>query len=216
VKITVETAYDGFKAPENSAAHAWRKLGLVDPSGQPTLRGQVFSRFQKGEGLIVAAALQDETYPIDELIMHLANIRAGHRFDDTGGGGGSERLAGAARSCYGMVDYAGYLELGLCPGYGEGAAEVLETQYTGKNKRHDIASEFLSNGDIERAFVEWLSLLRHIVHAAPIGWNRWLELQSEAKLVLEKYAQKHKLDLPVLPHKILNHRVRLRLSYAQF
>lgn len=220
VALEVETSYanaegESIDAPEGSAAHAWRKLGLVDPSGHPTLRGQVFSRFQKGEGLMVAAALEDETYPIDELAIHLANIRAGHRFDEADGGE-SERLAAASRHCFGMVDYPGYLELGLCPGFGGGAAELLQEQLEGKKRTQSIRPENLSDGDIERAFVEWLSLLRHVAFAAPIGWNRWLELQSEARRLLEKHAQKCVPDLPKLPLTTLNHKVRLRLVYAQF
>ena len=40
----------------------------------------IFSFFHGGEGLAVAVALEDETYPIDELVFDLANIRAGPRF----------------------------------------------------------------------------------------------------------------------------------------
>ena len=216
VALEVETSYaNSVEAPEGSAAHAWRKLGLVDEDGHPTLRGQVFSRFQKGEGLMVAAALEDTTYPIDELTLHLANIRAGYRFDDTGGGG-SERLAAAARHCYGMVDYSGYLQLGLCPGYGEGAAELIQIFLSGKKRAHELTSDILSDGDIERAFVEWLSVLRHIAYAAPVGWDRWLELQSEARRLLQIHSEKYAPVIPDLPHRTLNHKVRLRLVYAQF
>src|SRR4029079_15023612 len=63
-----------------SPAYAWRRLGLVEPDGTPTRRGVVFGFFQAGEGLAVAAALEDESYPIDDLVFDLANIRAGPRF----------------------------------------------------------------------------------------------------------------------------------------
>ena len=66
----------------NSPTYAWRHLGLVETDGTPTRRGMIFSFFHGGEGLAVAAALEDETYPVDELVFDLANIRAGPRFAD--------------------------------------------------------------------------------------------------------------------------------------
>ena len=165
---------------------------------------------------MIAAALEDETYPIDELVWHVANIRAGFRFDDTGGGG-SERLAAAARSIYGMVDHTGYLELGLCPGYGEGAAEALQAYLGGEKRAGDLVSELLSKGDIERALVEWLSLLRHLANATSIDHQRWSELQSAAREMLGKrqsHARSHRV--PELPATVLNRRVRLRLVRSQF
>ena len=64
----------------NSPAYAWRYLGLVGPEGRPTTRGIIFSFFHGGEGLAIAAALEDETYPISDLVFDLANVRAGPRF----------------------------------------------------------------------------------------------------------------------------------------
>jgi hypothetical protein len=61
----------------SSPAYAWRRLGLVEPDGTPTRRGVVFSFFQAGEGLAIAAALEEEKYPIDDLVFDLANIRGG-------------------------------------------------------------------------------------------------------------------------------------------
>ncbi|MFL6569446.1 MAG: DEAD/DEAH box helicase, partial [Chthoniobacterales bacterium] len=63
-----------------SPAYAWRRLGLVEEDGTPTRRGIVFSFFQGGEGLAIAAALEDEKYPINDLVFDLANIRGGPRF----------------------------------------------------------------------------------------------------------------------------------------
>jgi superfamily II DNA/RNA helicase len=202
--------------PRGTAAHAWRALGLVDANGVPTLRGQVFSRFQRGEGLMVAAALEDATYPVEELVWHLANLRAGFRFDETGGGG-SERLAAVSRMLFGMVDHKGYLELGLCPGYGEGAAELLEETLVGKARPSAAVTEILSGGDIERAQVEWLSLLRHIVHAPDIEWDRWHALKAAAKGVLTRFDKLARpQDLPQLPGHILNHGVKLKLWSGAF
>src|SRR5205823_5731642 len=58
----------------------WRRLGLVDASGVPTLRGQLVSFFSQGDGLAISAALEEETYALDELIYDLANLDAGFRF----------------------------------------------------------------------------------------------------------------------------------------
>ncbi len=97
----------------DSPVHAWRSLGLIDAEGIPTQRGIIFSFFYHGEGLAVAAALENVHYPIDDLVWHLANLRAGHRFrgiDDEDG----ERLAVVCRQTYGSVSHSGYLN--RCPG----------------------------------------------------------------------------------------------------
>ena len=63
-----------------SPSEAWYELGLIDQEAHPTIRGEIFSFFSRGEGLAIAAAVEDEKYPIEELIKDLANLRAGHRF----------------------------------------------------------------------------------------------------------------------------------------
>ena len=50
----------------------WRRLGLVDAGGAPTQRGQLVSFFSQGDGLAIAAALEDTSYPLEELIYDLA------------------------------------------------------------------------------------------------------------------------------------------------
>src|SRR4029453_9401794 len=72
--------HDKSVAIVNSPTYAWRHLGLVQPAGTPTQRGMIFSFFHGGEGLAVAVALEDETYPIEELIFDLANFCAGPGF----------------------------------------------------------------------------------------------------------------------------------------
>ncbi|MEM7699377.1 MAG: hypothetical protein AAF236_13350, partial [Verrucomicrobiota bacterium] len=163
--------------------------------------------------LAIAAALEDEHYPIDELILHLANLRAGHRFEvdadlldrkiDTTG---SERLAAACRETYGAVDHEGYLSLGLPVGYGEGAAEVVAALQDGK-----IAKVLSSQGelgfgpgDVERALIEWLSLLRHLRHAPKVASERWEALKAEAKRQIDLNDRVSPLaSLPVLPTSLL-------------
>ena len=89
----------------------------------------------------------------------------------------------AGSALYGMVDDPGYLELGLCPNFGEGTAEVIEEFVTGRKKLADLTTVELSSGDIERAVVEWLSLLRHVVHAREL--DRRLEHDVRAVEVVE-------------------------------
>src|SRR5213075_897732 len=104
--------YDKTAEIVNSPTYAWRHLGLVEPDGTPTRRGMIFSFFHGGEGLAVAVALEDETYPIDELVFDLANIRAGPRFagEDAPLGG---RLGILCQRIYGRADYPGYLSMGV-------------------------------------------------------------------------------------------------------
>jgi hypothetical protein len=174
-----------FNPPAGSAAHAWRKLGLVDETGAPTPRGRLFSRFQSGEGLMIAAALEDTKYPIDDIVSHLANLRGGARFVDFADGA-SQRMAVVAREIYGHVDHEGYLEGGLCPGFGEGTCEALSTHRSGGMRSLEKQTDAIRKGDIERATLEWKSLLRHIVHAADPVFPRWNELQAAARATLEK------------------------------
>ncbi len=181
VAVANETSYGDFQPRPGTPAHAWRKLGLVDEMGRPTARGRVFSRFQAGEGLMIAAALEDGTYALADLVLHLANLRGGYRFQNHEREGASERLAIASRAVYGHVDYEGYLRTGLCEGYGEGAWETIERHLAGKLVGGD---DHASRGDVERAVLEWKSLLRHVVHAPDAHAPRWPEFQAAAAACL--------------------------------
>lgn len=178
VRVTRETSYGEFQPRAGTPAHAWRRLGLVDERGVPTARGRVFNRFQAGEGLMIAAALEDATYDPRDLVRHLANLRGGHRFRDHEGP--SDHLAVASRAAYGHGDYEGYLRAGLCEGYGEGTWETLDRAAAGRLPENDQ----LRRGDLERALLEWRSLLRHIVHAPDANAPRWSELQAAAREAL--------------------------------
>jgi hypothetical protein len=87
----------------------------------------VFSFFQGGEGLAIAAALEDETYPIDDLVFDLANIRAGPRFagEDSPLAG---RLGALCQRLYEWADHPGYLE--MVPGITERVLEVIREVVT--------------------------------------------------------------------------------------
>jgi len=174
-----ELQHDLTTVITNSPAYAWRQLGLVGEDGTPTRRGTLFSFFQAGEGLAIAAALEDETYPIDDLVFDLANIRAGPRFagEDAPLGG---RLGILCQRIYGRADYPGYIEMGVPVHYGSGASEVIRELVANPTARYRMTNESLRSGDIERALMEWRSLLRHIVGAPPLEWDRWRLLQTAA------------------------------------
>jgi superfamily II DNA/RNA helicase len=183
-----ETSYtraggEVYHPPRGSAAYAWRRLGLLDASGKPTERGRIVSRFQAGEGLVIAAALEDEGYPLEDIVRHLANLRGGHRFSDFSDGE-SLQLSVVARKTYGHVDFEGYLEAGLCPGFGEGTWEALLAYRSGGMRAIAASTDELSRGDIERAILEWQSLLRHILHSSDPGTPRWTDLREAAASAL--------------------------------
>lgn len=197
-------------SPARSPALAWRQLGLVDTTGHPTLRGRIFSFFQGGEGLAVAASLEDESYSVDAIARDIANLRAGYRFDDYSQY--SHRISRACRIAYQDRSYDGYLKHGLPLQYGDGAAEVIAAwaESSGSGKR--LLGDNLKFGDVQRARQEWLSLLRHIVSAPDIEYSRWTELQACSEAILAEDDQRLMLDdLPKLePSQIgrVEHRLR--------
>ena len=178
----------------NSPAYAWRSLGLVGPEGRPTTRGIIFSFFHGGEGLAIAAALEDETYPISDLAFDLANVRAGPRFsgEDAPMGG---RLGILCQRVYSRADYPGYLAMGVPMQYGAGASEVVRELVADPRSKHKLIGDLLRHGDIERALVEWRSLLRRIVTAPPYPLSRWNELKTAAGELLEKTVSPTVIDL---------------------
>ena len=188
-EIKTATSDPAKSARAGTPVHSWRTLGLVENDGTPTRRGIIFSFFQHGEGLAVAAALEDEGYPIEEIIPHLANIRSDCRFD-LPDAGGSARLSAICRETYGFVNHHGYLEAGLPLGYGEGTCELLGLIPTSaaapKSSIRNPQSE-VSQGDLARAYIEWLSLLRHIIHAPKHDWARWVALKKAAAIALEQH-----------------------------
>ena len=178
----------------NSPAYAWRYLGLVWPDGTPTTRGIIFSFFHGGEGLAIAAALEDETYPISDLVFDLANVRAGPRFsgEDAPMGG---RLGILCQRVYSRADYPGYLIMGVPMQYGAGASEVVRELVADPRSKHKLIGDLLRHGDIERALVEWRSLLHRIVTAPPYPLSRWNELKKAAGELIEKTVSPTVIDL---------------------
>jgi superfamily II DNA/RNA helicase len=180
-----------------SPALAWRELGLVDPKGVPTRRGIIFSFFNQGEGLAIAAALEQPDYWIKDIIFDLANLRVGQRFsmDESYGEG---RLGAVCQTVYQRGEYPGYLELGLPIAYGPGASEVVRDVVENQVARHRLVSESVRHGDIERALTEWRSLLRQVVQAPAYRWDRWSELQETAAKYVHATRSPAREPLPAL------------------
>jgi superfamily II DNA/RNA helicase len=196
----------------SGTALLWRRLGLVDAAGRPTRRGRIVSFFSQSDGLAIAAALEDPTYPIEELVYDLANLDAGFRFsgEDNRWGG---RLALACHQAYGLQTIPGYLENGLPPKYGAGAEVIVASVHRDPASRHTWAGELLGPGDIDRAIIEWRSLLRQIAHAPALDWPRWQALQARAREILQETTSPTLTNLPPLePHQTrrLEHRLPLR------
>jgi len=190
----------------------WRRLALVDPSGKPTLRGRIVSFFHGGDGLAIAAALEDSGYPLDELVYDLANLDAGYRFcgpEDRWGG----RLSMVCRGRYGNQSIPGYLDNGVPPKYGSGAETVVRSVHKDPYSKHRFSTDFLGDGDIDRIIIEWRSLLRQISHAAALDWKRWTDLQRAARELLRETESPTVTDLPPLEYlqtRRVDHQLVLR------
>lgn len=191
----------------------WRRLGLVDAGGSPTRRGRVVSVFHAGDGLAVAAGLEDEAYPLEDLIYDLANLDAGHRFsgpEDRWGG----RLAMVCRGAFGNQSVPGYLEGGIPPRYGSGAETVVRTVHRDPSSRGRFVSGFLGVGDVDRIIIEWRSLLRQVSHASIPGWPRWLGFQALARSLLRETTSPTLTDLPPVEYQ-QTRRVDLQLRFRR-
>lgn len=190
----------------------WRRLKLIDDHGVPTLRGRVVSFFTGGDGLAVAAALEDETYALDELVYDLANLDAGFRFaaEENRWAG---RLAMVCQEQYGLQSIPGYLENGVPVKYGSGAEQVVAAVHRNPASKHEWVTAFLGAGDIDRIIIEWRSTLRQIVHAPHLEWARWTAFQKLAKETLNETESPTLTDLPPLEYhqtKRVDHRLILR------
>ena len=210
----VPTKAPGFDALPTSTGVAllWRRLGLVDATGRPTPRGQVVSLFTQGDGLAIAAALEDEKYSLDNLIYDLANLDAGFRFC-----GEENRWAGqlamACNKMFGLQSIPGYLENGLPPRYGAGAEVIVAAVHKNPLAKHRWVNHVIGVGDIDRVIIEWRSLLRQIAHAPPLEWPRWTALQHLAKAILNDTTSPTLTNLPPLDYaqtKRMDHRLVLR------
>ena len=198
--------------PATGVALLWKRLRLVQENGSPTRRGRVVSFFSQSYGLGIAAALEDESLPIDELVYELANLDAGYRF-----GNEENRWEGripiACRERYGDVTVPGYLDAGLPPRYGSGAEQVIAAMHANPADKANWVTDLLGAGDIDRAVIEWRSLLRQITHAPELDWTRWTELRKHAGTLLAETESPTLCELPPLEHHQqgrVDHRLRLK------
>jgi hypothetical protein len=194
------------------AALLWRRMGLVDAQGVPTRRGRVTSFFSQGDGLAVAAALEEVHYAIGDLIYDLADLDASFRFcgDDNRWSG---RLAIACQRLYGTQSIPGYLESGVPLNYGSGAEQVVAGIHKNPASKRSWATQFLGEGDIDRIIIEWRSTLRQIARAPDLEWPRWRELQTAAKLILNETESPTVTELPPLEFhqtRRIDHKLFLR------
>jgi superfamily II DNA/RNA helicase len=165
------------------AGRLWKKLGLIDNSGRPTERGHIASLFQHGEGLAVAAALEDLSYDAHAIAWDLAELRAGERVASAGRN--SSRLGACCRLAYKSLTADGYLREGLPAGFGEGCAEALKGfALHGKVPPVDAEGHGPGQGDLERAVLEWRSTLQLIAHGPSHPSLRWQQLRTAAHEVL--------------------------------
>lgn len=193
-------------------ATIWRRLGLVDAAGVPTRRGRIVSFFHSGDGLAVAAALEDESLSIEELSYELANLHAGHRFAK-GDARWDGRIARACQRLFGPQSFTGYLDNGLPPEYGAGAEEIAADVHRDPLGKNGWTTDFLGIGDIDRMIIEWRSVLRQIAHAPDLEWPRWGALKDRAKSILRETDSPTLTDLPPLEYaqtKRVNHQLSMR------
>lgn len=156
-------------SPEPTLLWSLQRLGVLDRELRLTARGAIVAGFSGPEGLVLAAALEDARYPLDDLLFDMGNLFGGERFcgDDPRRLG---RLVQVAEKAYHRFTFDGFLEEGVPPSYGAGADEVLRalTQRTARAPALIANLEQAGRGDVDRLMTEWRSLLRQVAHAAPI------------------------------------------------
>jgi hypothetical protein len=64
--------------------------------------------------------------------------------------------------------------------------------------RYKLTSDSLRHGDVERALMEWRSILRHIAAAPDLEWERWRVLKLAAQELLGRVASLAFFDFPPL------------------
>ena len=88
--------------------------------------------------------------------------------------------------------------MGVPVQYGSGASEVIRELVSNPAARYRFTNESLRHGDIERALMEWRSLLRHIVGAPDLDWERWRALQKLAGHYVDNTTSPAAVEFPPL------------------
>jgi hypothetical protein len=81
---------------------------------------------------------------------------------------------------YKNADHPGYLQFGVPAEYGAGTSEAIRAMVQLGVPKQQLITERLRLGDIERALLEWRSLLRHVAHAPDHDWDRWMQFKETA------------------------------------
>ncbi len=119
----------------------------------------------------------------------------------------------ACHEKFGLQNVPGYLENGIPPDYGAGAAQVVASAHKNPASKHTWINSLLGAGDIDRIIIEWRSLLRQVAHAPVLEWPRWRALQAMAKGILNETQSPTMTDLPPLEYhqtRRVDHRLILR------
>ena len=202
--------------PKPTLLWLWNRLGLLDKQLRPTRRGRLMAHFSGPEGLGVIAGLEDEKYPLHDLLEDMANLAAGERFC------GNEprwagRLAYACQKAYRRFQSDGFLADGVPVNYGSGGAEIVRLLRTKKYVPMEGLPEHIDRGDIDRLIIEWKSLLRQVAGGpGDPAWPRWAQFQA---LCREESSQFERTNLPTLPvitaeqQKPLSHRPNLAVRH---
>jgi hypothetical protein len=202
--------------PKPALIWLWNRVGILDKQLQLTRRGRIMACFSGAEGLGVLAGLEDEKYPLADLIEDMANLVAGDRFcgNEPRWGG---RLAYACQKAYRRFTSEGFLIDGMPVNYGAGGAEIVRSLRTKKFVPMDNLQEHVHRGDVDRLLIEWKSLLRQIATATvDASWPRWTEFQSLCRAEFAQYERTSLPGLPVIPaeqQKPISHRVTMTSAW---
>ena len=147
--------------PKPALIWLWNRVGILDKQLQLTRRGRIMACFSGAEGLGVLAGLEDEKYPLNDLLEDMANLVAGDRFcgNEPRWGG---RLAYACQKAYRRFTSEGFLVDGMPVNYGAGGAEIVRSLRTKKYVPMEGLEDHVHRGDVDRLLIEWKSLLRQI------------------------------------------------------
>jgi superfamily II DNA/RNA helicase len=203
--------------PKPTLIWLWNRLGLLDRHLQLTRRGRVMAHFSGAEGLGVVAGLEDEKYPLPDLLEDMANLAAGDRFS------GNEprwagRLAYACQKAYRRFQSDGFLADGVPVNYGAGGAEIVRALRVKKYVPMQGLEEQVHRGDVDRLLIEWKSLMRQVAAAPADGtWPRWTDFQQLCRTELAQYEATGLPALPVITaeqQKPISHRLGIGRAFS--
>ena len=203
--------------PKPALVWLWNRAGIVDKQLVLTRRGRIMACFSGAEGLGILAGLEDEKYPLTDLIEDMANLVAGDRFcgNEPRWGG---RLAHACQKAYRRFTSEGFLMDGMPVNYGSGGAEIVRSLRAKKFVPMEGLEEHVHRGDVDRLLIEWRSLLRQVATAtADASWPRWTEFQALCRTELAQYERVSLPSLPVIPaeqQKPISHRLAMTARYT--